>query len=563
MRFRDIQVSLRVHLPTVLALVGLGMILLVVLLSIHTRMMEDRRTKLRNVVEVAAGIAAGLEAKERAGEMTRDQAQKAARDLITGLRYEGDEYFWINTTGNATLVAHPKRPGDVGKSMWDFKTPDGDPVYRMFVEAASGPGKAGFLSYSQKLPNSDKRQEKISYVRQFEPWGWVIGSGLYFTDVEAALWATGWTAGSGIVAIGIVLLVAATLIGRSITVPLAHLVGSMKELAGGNLSVTVPDRDRRDEIGAMAAALETFRENAQARVQLEEAQMQESRAREQRAQRIEQTTARFEAQVRSLLEEQVRAAVRLRDTAQSLTGMAEDTTERASTVAAATEQTTANVQSVASATEELSASLREVSTTAAVSRDIGAEAIARALRTTELVKGLEGVSQSIGDVVKLISSIAQQTNLLALNATIEAARAGEAGKGFAVVASEVKTLANQTAQATEQIEEQIAEVQRVALETGTAIHDVSDIIRRLEQLSTSVAGAVEQQSIATQEIGRNTMEAVAGTEEVARNVTSIHGGAETTSHAAGDVLTAARLLTGQAESLRSEVGRFLEDVRAA
>jgi len=563
MRFRDIQVSLRVHLPTLLALVGLGLILLVVLLSIHTRMMEDRRTKLRNVVEVAAGIAAGLEAKERAGELTREQAQQAARDLITGLRYEGDEYFWINTLGDATLVAHPKRPKDVGKSMWEFKTPDGDHVYRMFVQTATGPGKAGFLSYSQKLPNSDERLEKISYVRQFEPWGWVIGSGLYFTDVEAALWATGWTAGGGIVVVGLLLVAAATLIGRSITVPLAHLVASMKELAGGNLSATVPDRDRRDEIGAMATALETFRENAEARLRLEEAQLHEARAREQRAQRIEQTTARFEAQVRTLLEDQVQAAVHLRDTAQSLTGMAEDTSVRASTVAAATEQASANVQSVASAAEQLSASLREVSSTAAVSRDIGAEAISRAVHTTELVKGLEGVSQSIGDVVKLISSIAQQTNLLALNATIEAARAGEAGKGFAVVASEVKTLANQTAQATEQIEVQIGEVQRVATETGNAIHAVSDIIRRLEQLSTSVAGAVEQQSIATQEIGRNTVEAVAGTEEVARNVTSIHGGAETTSHAAGNVLSAAQQLTGQAESLRSEVSRFLEEVRAA
>ncbi|MBP2313349.1 methyl-accepting chemotaxis protein [Azospirillum soli] len=563
MRFCDIRVSLRVHLPTVLAMLGLVLVLLMVLSTIHGRMMEDRRTKLRNLVEVSTGIAANFEAQERAGKMTRDQAQQLARDTIAALRYEGDEYFWINTATDATLVAHPKRPKDVGKSMWDFKTPDGDHVYRMFVQAANGPGKAGFLSYSQKLPNSDERMEKVSYVKLFEPWGWVVGSGIYFNDVEAALWSTGWSVGLGIVVIGMILLAAATLIGRSITVPLAHLVGAMKELANGNLSAAVPDRDRRDEIGAMAEALETFREHAQERARLEEVQQREAQAREERATRIDRMTAQFEAQIRSLLEEQVSAATRLRDTAQSLTGMAEDTSQRSSAVAAATEQATANVQSVASAAEELSSSLREVSHTAGVSRQIGVEAMERAARTTQLVHGLEGVSRTIGDVVKLISSIAEQTNLLALNATIEAARAGEAGKGFAVVAGEVKTLANQTAQATEQIVQQIVEVQRVAQETGEAIRDVSDIIRRMEELSTDVAGAVEQQSAATQEIGRNTIEAVAGTEEVARNVTSIHDGAKTTSGAAGDLLNAARMLTQQSETLRAQVGRFLEDVRVA
>ena len=563
MRFRDIRVSRRVHLSTVLAMLGLALVLVLVLASIHARMMDDRRTKLRNVVEVAVGIAASLEARERAGLMTREQAQHTAAEAIAALRYEGDEYFWVNSVGDATLIAHPKRPKDVGRSMWDFRTPDGDFVYRKFVEAATGPGKAGFLSYSQTLPNSAVRTEKVSYVKQFEPWGWVVGSGIYFNDVEAALWATGWTVGAGILLIGVVLLAAATLIGRSITVPLAHLVGSMKALADGNLSAAVPDRDRGDEIGAMAVALETFREHAVERARLEEAQRREARAREERAARIDAMTARFEAQIRSLLEEQVNAATGLRDTAQALTGMAEDTSHRASAVAAATGQASANVQSVASAAEQLGASLREVSQTAGVSRAIGSEAMERAARTTRLVQGLEGVSRTIGDVVKLISSIAEQTNLLALNATIEAARAGEAGKGFAVVAGEVKTLANQTAQATEQIVQQIAEVQRVAQETGEAIRDVSDIIRRLEELSTNVAGAVEEQSAATQEIGRNTVEAVSGTEEVARNVTSIHDGAESTSQAAGGLLAAARMLTRQAEGLRAEVGRFLEDVRAA
>ncbi|WP_448203988.1 methyl-accepting chemotaxis protein [Azospirillum sp. sgz302134] len=563
MRFRDIRLGLRIHLPTVLALIGLGLVLLIVLLSIHGRMMEDRRTKLRNLVEVASGIAASFEAKERAGQLTRDQAQQLAKDTIAALRYEGDEYFWINTASDATLVAHPKRPKDVGRSMWDFKTPDGDFVYRMFVQAATGPGKAGFLSYSQKLPNSDVQTEKVSYVKLFEPWGWVVGSGIYFNDVDAALRSTGWSVGAAILAIALVLLAAGAAIGRGITVPLAALVAAMKELANGNLSAPVPDRDRRDEIGAMALALETFREHAQERARLEEAQRREAQGREERAAHIDRIAAGFETQIAALLEAQVSAATRLQDTAQALTGMAEDTTRRASAVAAATGQATSNVQSVASAAEQLGTSLREVSRTAGVSREIGAEAMERADRSTRLVDGLESVGRTIGDVVKLISSIAEQTNLLALNATIEAARAGDAGKGFAVVAGEVKTLANQTAQATEQIVQEIAEVQRVAQETGEAIRDVSGIIRRMEELSNTVAGAVEEQSAATQRIGRNTREAVAGTEEVARNVTDIHGDAESTSRAAADLLGAARTLTRQSEDLRAQMRRFLEELKAA
>jgi methyl-accepting chemotaxis protein len=266
------------------------------------------------------------------------------------------------------------------------------------------------------------------------------------------------------------------LTARSIVTPIAAMTTAMGTLADGDKSVEIPATERRDEVGDMAHAVRVFKENMIKADQLAEQQQANQERREKRGQQIERLTKDFDQSVAGVINTVVSAAEEMSSTAQSMTTLASDTSERTSTVAAASEQASANVQTVASAAEELSASVREISGQVATSADTAGNAVDAAEAATQKVQGLVEASQKIGEVVDLINDIASQTNLLALNATIEAARAGEAGKGFAVVASEVKNLASQTAKATEEIAGQIAGIQGATGEAVTAIDEITRTI---------------------------------------------------------------------------------------
>jgi methyl-accepting chemotaxis protein len=246
-----------------------------------------------------------------------------------------------------------------------------------------------------------------------------------------------------------------------------------------------------------------------------------------------------------------------------MTSTAEETSRQSTAVAAASEQTSQNVQTVASATEELSASIREISSQVSEATRIIGSAVTQAAETDTKVKGLSEAALKIGEVVVLINNIASQTNLLALNATIEAARAGEAGKGFAVVASEVKILATQTARATDEIDAQIRAIQEASTTSADAIRQIAQTIGRVNEVSTAIASAVEEQGAATQEISRNVQQAAQGTTEVSSNIINVTQAAEITGASANDVLTAAGGLARNGALLRSEVDTFLRDVRSA
>ncbi len=256
------------------------------------------------------------------------------------------------------------------------------------------------------------------------------------------------------------------------------------------------------------------------------------------------------------------AAAELGADAQSMARAADETSQQAVAVAAASEQASLNVQTVASAAEQLSASIAEISRQVVQSAEITHDAVAEADRTNVRIKGLAEAGQRIGDVLKLIGDIASQTNLLALNATIEAARAGEAGKGFAVVASEVKSLANQTAIATDEISAKIAEMQAATSQSVQAVENISQTIARIYDISTSIASAVEQQGAATQEIARNVQEASSGTMQVSSNIVGISAAAKTTGGSAAQVNAASVRIGGEVETLRSEVAQFLEGIQA-
>ena len=349
---------------------------------------------------------------------------------------------------------------------------------------------------------------------------------------------------------------------RSITGPIAKMTGVMGVLANGDLTADVPSQDRSDEIGDMAAAVEVFKANGIRNTEMvAEAEAEKLKTEAEKRQLMLGMADDFETSVGGVVNSVSSAATEMQSSASSLSATAEQTSKQSATVAAASEEASTNVQTVASASEELSSSISEISRQVSQSTQIAGAAVIEVDGANEKVQGLADAAKKIGEVVALITDIADQTNLLALNATIEAARAGEAGKGFAVVASEVKNLANATAKATEEISTQIGDIQGATEEAVHAIGSIGSTINQMNEIASTIAAAVEEQGAATQEIARNVEQAAAGTNEVSSNITGVNQAAADTGHSAEELLSAATELSVQSETLRSEVDRFLVNIR--
>ena len=346
--------------------------------------------------------------------------------------------------------------------------------------------------------------------------------------------------------------------------PIQRMTNAMSKLANGDTGTEVPHIGRHDEIGAMAAAVQVFKDNLVRTSALEaEAARARAAAEEQRKAGMRAMADSFEAAVGGIVGQVSSSATELQATAGSMSAMAGQTSAQSTAVAAAAEEAGANVNTVAAAAEQLGSSVQEIGRQVQGSAQLAQVAVGEADQTGVLVQELSTAVARIGDVVGLITSIAGQTNLLALNATIEAARAGAAGRGFAVVASEVKALAEQTAKATEEISQQIGRVQGVTGQAVGAIGSITARIREINGVATSIAAAVEQQGAATQEIVRNVGQAAQGTAEVTNNIVGVADAAEETGRSAAQVLGAASELSQQSERLTAEVSRFLAGIRAA
>jgi methyl-accepting chemotaxis protein len=365
------------------------------------------------------------------------------------------------------------------------------------------------------------------------------------------------------ISVVVCLLIGWLVVARNIAGRLGDLTNSMRAIAKGDLEAPIRTAGT-DEITAMASALEVFRDTAR-EVTAANARTDEERQRATATRRAEMIALAdaFEATVKSVVEGLSSAATEMQTTAKDMAATASDASRESTTVAVASGQATANVQTVATAAQQLSASISEIGRQVNQSAQIAQRAVGEADRTTNTVKSLAAAAARIGDVVKLINEIASQTNLLALNATIEAARAGEAGKGFAVVASEVKSLASQTARATDDIAAQIGAIQTSTAEAVSAIGTIGGTIGQINEIATMIASAVEEQGAATSEIARNVQDAARGTQQVSTTITRVTQAAEDTGQAAQRVLGLSSSLSEQSDTLRGQVERFLSGVRSA
>ncbi|MBI3443790.1 MAG: cache domain-containing protein [Magnetospirillum sp.] len=549
--------SIRFRILAIPALAALGLVAfaIITVLTVRTGQMEVRRVQIHSVVESAVKMAEAYHTKAKKGEMTEAEAKAQALAAIGMMRFDGDNYLWVNDL-DGILLMHPFRAKEVGKSMLEVKDSAGKFIYQAFV--ATGRAGGGLVDYVGRRPGADSYDSpKLAQIIPYGPWGWGIGTGVYVDDVEAVTRAA--MVKVGLIAMVILAMVTgvSVLIGVRIGRRVHTQAETMLRLAEGHLDVEVDLSGARDEIGEMAQAISVFKGNALEKRRLEAERATEQEARNRRQEAIDRLTRDFNQGVEGVLHSVTNSTQQLRSAAESLSQVADGTSRQAATVAAAAEQASVNVETVAAAAEEMASAEAEIAAQVSRSTDVARQAADDVARVDAIVHGLSQATGRIGDIADIINDIASQTNLLALNATIEAARAGEAGKGFAVVASEVKMLASQTARATEEIRIHIQAVQSVSDETVAAVRSISDTISAIDQTAAAIAAAMEEQGAATREIARNVHEASIGTRNVTETITEVSGGAATTGDSAKQLFGTANELTRQAEELTSDVTDFL------
>ncbi|NMM45060.1 HAMP domain-containing protein [Rhodospirillaceae bacterium KN72] len=519
-------------------------------------LLQDQTKELSAVVDSAVSIVDDI---YRADDgLSEQEKREKAMSVVRSIRFRTDNYIWINDLDHI-VVMHPAKPELDGTDASDIQDPDGTFLFQEFVKTAKSQG-AGTVLYKWPKAGSDVPVDKLSYVSLFKPWGWVVGAGIYIDQIEAAKsWIILRTIVS-VLAVTAIMLSVSALFARAMAKPLTRSVQAIASLGQDNLDIDVGDTARRDEIGSLNRAVVELRAQLVERRAMIEQERAETERRERRQKAMEELLNNFSKSFRASLSRFSDVSSDMSKSADTVLHSADETTEQAIAVSAAAEEASSGAQTVSAAAQELSASIAEVTRQVEHANDLTTGAIGKSDRAKQTVTELHDAAQRINEIVDLIGSIAQQTNLLALNATIEASRAGEAGKGFAVVANEVKSLANQTAAAIEDINKNVSEMQAVAQSTDTAIRDVTDSIDGMSAISESIAAAMEQQNAATSEIVRSVSEVSTSTADVAQAIDTVRGAAENSGQAASGVAATAKHLSDETTMLSDEVGHFLQEI---
>jgi len=552
----------RISILSFISIISAGLVAAIGGYFLDDALFGQRMNSVRFIAESAGSIARGYYERAQRGEMSEDEAKERARFAIGAIRYNGSEYLWVWTSTLINEVHANKNL--VGKSGADIRDSNGAYVIREVVKGAQAtPPQFVRYGWPRTSAPQSPADDKIGYSVYFQPWDWVIGTGVLTDDLHSAFANRMMIFGLLVAAIAAIALFFGRRLARSISQPLESIKHTMLQLAEGDLDVEIVGANRPDEIGELGRAAVVWRDHSRQAAKLMAERTAEHVARETRARKIEELTNGFDSLVSGMLDGIAGDLAELETTAQAMTTNSIRASQQATTVASATEEATGSVQTVASAAEELASSIQEIARQVARSSQVSQAASNQADRTNQTVQSLVANSGRIGDVVRLINDIASQTNLLALNATIEAARAGEAGKGFAVVANEVKSLANQTSKATEEIGVQIGAVQTATEDAVSAIGDIVQRINEINHIAASIASAVEEQSAATGEIARNIHVAATGTQQVSAIIGEVKIAAADTGSAAQQVLSSSHSVAQEASHLKRSVEAFLGNVRKA
>jgi len=504
---------------------------------------------------IALSVAKEFDDRSSKGEMDVETAKTMAKNAIRAMRYGDDDYMFIYDDKGLNIV-HGSKKDREGKNFIDTKDANGYAYLPDMIKLAKAGG--GHVFYTFPKPGANVGLPKVSTVVYYEPWNWVIGTGVYIDDVDAGFRRN---ITEFVLLFAVVLGVIgglAILLARSISRPVAELAVATEHIGKGNYALRVPATNRRDEIGVLAVAVETLKNEAHAAETLRQEQATMKRqAEEERTRSMQVLSDHFEANVMSAVNA-ISTRVDIADQAAgALASSANKVRDEATEVASAAEQVDANIQTISAATEQLSASVAEIASQITQSNTVTHEVVQKTEETDQMVKELAESVIKISGVVDLINDIASQTNLLALNATIEAARAGNAGKGFAVVANEVKNLANQTARATDEIVGQIETVKSATDRSVDALRRVISVIGTVMEISESIAAAVEEQTVATREISGTLHQAATGTKMVANFIVDMADMTKQVDDKARTVAETSSELKTQAQNLNAEIGGFL------